>query len=68
MSGNGSQGMSVSLDQFRRQDDSENDSDTSWHPNQEVRDMSELENESETAINKNQLFLASLGALMSLFT
>ena len=40
------------------------DSDSSWHPSQESNTLAD----EDIIINKDQLFLVSLGALMSLFT
>jgi len=57
---NASQEQQESPDLMRR-----GDSDSSWHPSQEIQDPDATD---DTAINKDQLFLVSLGALMSLFT
>ena len=58
MAHNGSQGVPEFPDLLQRQD-----SDTSWHPSQEER-----EEESDTDIHKNQIFMVGLGDLMSSFT
>ncbi len=53
------QGFPESPDGLRR-----GDKDPAWLPSQEVTDLENV----DSSIDKDQLFLVSLGALMSLFT